>query len=31
MKILPQVEIVVIFCHFLFAKSMLSFGQYDMK
>ena len=31
MKILRQVEIVVIFCHFFFAESMLSFGQYDMK
>ena len=29
MKILRQVEIVVIFCHFFFAESMLSFGQYD--
>ena len=31
MKILRQVEIVVIFCHFFFAESILSFAQYEMK
>ena len=31
MKILRQVEIVVIFIAFFFTRSMLSFAQYEMK